>query len=70
VAWIVTGVAFAGALAFALSPVCIALSDEDLAGFTAPIETRTDHDFYLQVFQRIDGRWYQCKTWISRQLFF
>jgi hypothetical protein len=58
------------AAVFALSPVCVPLSDEDLAGFTAPIETRADHDFYLQVFQRIDGRWHQCKTWLSRQFFF
>jgi hypothetical protein len=56
--------------AFALRPVCVRLSAEDLAGFNAPIETRTDRDFYVQVFQHVDGRWYQCKTWLSRQLFF
>ena len=58
------------ATVYALRPLCVPLSDQDLAGFTTPIETRTDHDFYLQVFQRIDGRWYQCKTWLSRQFFF
>ncbi|HZI82099.1 MAG TPA: hypothetical protein VFD69_21420 [Vicinamibacterales bacterium] len=46
------------------------LSPADLAGFDPPVETRTDHDFYLQVFQQMDGRWYQCKTWLSRQFFF
>ena len=55
---------------FVLRPVCVPLSDQDLAGFTTPIETRTDHDFYLQVFQRVDGRWHQCKTWLSRAFFF
>ena len=58
------------AVTVALRPVCVPISDQDLAAFTTPIETRTDHDFYLQVFQRIDGRWHQCKTWLSRQLFF
>jgi len=55
---------------FALRPVCVPLSEQDLAGFNTPIETRTDHDFYLQVFQQAHGRWYQCKTWLSRQFFF
>lgn len=54
----------------ALRPVCVPLSADDLASFNTPIETRTDHDFYLQVFQQIDGQWYQCKTWLSRQFFF
>ncbi len=58
------------ALGFALRPVCVPLSAEDLQGFTVPIEQRTDRDFYLQVFQRRDGQWYQCKTWLSRQFFF
>jgi hypothetical protein len=60
----------AAVAAFALRPVCVPLSPEQLAGFTTPVETRTDRDVYLQVFQRMDGRWYQCKTWLSRQLFF
>ena len=66
----VTFIAIAAAVTLALRPVCVPLSPEDLAGFTTPIATRTDHDFYLQVFQRVDGRWYQCKTWLSRQFFF
>jgi hypothetical protein len=60
----------AATVAFSLRPVCVPLSSEQLAGFTTPIEARTDHDLYLRVFQQIDGRWYQCKTWLSRQLFF
>ena len=67
--WITLALAIA-ALAFAWRPVCVPLSPEDLASFTTPIETRTDHDFYLRVFQQIDGRWFQCKTWLSRALFF
>jgi len=58
------------AVVTAMRPVCVPLSAEDLGGFNTPIEQRTDRDFYLQVFQQIDGRWFQCKTWLSRQLFF
>lgn len=58
------------AVAWALHPVCVPLSADDLKGFNVPIEQRTDRDLYLKVFQRRDGRWYQCKTWISRQFFF
>ena len=61
---------FAALVTFALRPVCVRLSAEDLAGFNSPIETRTDRDVYLRVFQQIDGQWYQCKTWLSRQFFF
>lgn len=57
-------------LAAALRPVCVPISDESLAQFTEPIEQRRDRDFYVKVFQRRDGRWHHCKTWISRQLFF
>ena len=54
----------------ALRPVCVALPAEMLAQFNVPIEQRTDRDFYVKVFQQRNGRWHQCKTWISRQLFF
>ena len=54
----------------ALRPICVPLPAETLAQFNVPIEQRTDRDFYLKVFQFRDGRWHQCKTWISRQLFF
>ena len=58
------------ALGLAMRPVCIPISEETLAQFTVPIEQRTDRDFYVKVFQHRDGRWHQCKTWISRRLFF
>jgi hypothetical protein len=54
----------------ALRPVCVPLSGEDLAGFDVPIEQRAERDLYVRIFQRRDGQWYQCKTWLSRQLFF
>jgi hypothetical protein len=64
-------VAAIGLLAlFALRPVCVPLSADEVARVDTPIETRTDHDVYLRVFQQTGGRWYQCKTWLSRQLFF
>ena len=34
------------------------------------INKDTDRDFYLRIFQLRDGQWHQCKTWLSRQLFF
>ena len=67
---LVTGLIAIAGLVLAMQPVCVPLSPEQLAAFNAPIEARTDHDFYLRVFQQIDGEWYQCKTWLSRQLFF
>jgi hypothetical protein len=69
VVWLVV-VGFAVAFGYALRPVCAPLSAKELDGFTTPIDTRTDHDLYLCVFQQNDGRWYQCKTWLSRQFFF
>jgi len=54
----------------AFRPVCVPLSAEDLQGFNVPIDQRTDRDFYLKVFQKRNGQWYQCKTWLSREMFF
>ena len=69
-AWIAGCVTFVAVLSFALRPICVPLSPADLAGFDPPIETRTDRDLYLRVFQQRDGQWHQCKTWLSRQFFF
>jgi hypothetical protein len=68
--WFVVALVVAALAVLALRPVCVPLSTEQFAGFSTPIETRTDHDLYLRVFQQIDGRWYQCKTWLPRQFFF
>jgi len=59
-----------GAAIFALRPICVEIPDQELLQFTSPIEQRIDRDVYLKVFQQRNGRWHQCKTWISRQLFF
>jgi hypothetical protein len=63
-------IVFCGLVVFLARPVCVPLSDEDLKSFSVPIEQRADRDLYLKVFQKKDGRWYQCKTWISRAFFF
>jgi len=68
--WTAMLVLVTGAGYCSLRPVCVPLSRDDLARFNTPIEQRTDRDFYVTVFQRRDHQWYQCKTWISRQLFF
>ena len=53
-------------------PVCVPIPDEDLKHFTPlPIEQRNDRDLFLfHTFQKRDGHWYQCKSWIARQMFF
>ena len=53
-------------------PVCIRLSETEVSAFgDVPIEKRTDRDvFFFSTFQRRQGHWCQCKSWISRQFFF
>jgi ABC-type nickel/cobalt efflux system permease component RcnA len=55
-----------------LHPVCRPLSEADVREFAqwAPIETRQDQQLHRRVFQQHGGRWYQCKSWASRQFFF
>jgi hypothetical protein len=67
---LIVAVASVAFLAWALRPVCVPLSEEELSGFNVPIEQRTDRDFYFKVFQQKESQWYQCKTWLSRQFFF
>ncbi len=55
---------------YALRPVCVPLTAAEVARFDPPIDQRTDRDMGLQVFQRREGTWYQCKTALSRALFF
>ena len=62
---------FAGCIAWFLTPLCIAIPDEDLARFDPPIETRTDTGMIGQrYFQQRDGAWYHCKARIARRMFF
>jgi hypothetical protein len=35
-----------------------------------PIEQRDDRQLHGWVFQLREGRWHQCKSWVSRQFFF
>lgn len=70
---VVAAIALAAAatvLAWCLRQVCVPISPAELLEFNVPIDRRTDRDFYLRVFQYRDGQWHQCKTWLSRQLFF
>jgi hypothetical protein len=67
---VLIGLLLLGLGALALRPVCVPLTAEDVRQFNVPIEQRNDRDFYLRVFQRRHGQWHQCKTWLSRQLFF
>ena len=53
-------------------PVCVPLSDESVAEAAryGALETRSDRQLHGPVWQKKNGRWYQCKSWISRQFFF
>ena len=63
--------AFAGSLAWFLTPVCVAIPDEDLSGFKPPIDARTDTGMIGQpYFQQREGVWFHCKVRIVRQMFF
>ncbi len=62
---------FFGSAAWFLTPVCVAIPDEDLAGFSPPIDTRTETGMIGQrYFQQRNGVWFHCKARIARQLFF
>jgi hypothetical protein len=71
---ILTGILLIVVVAFwwLLHPVCRPLSEADVREFArwAPIETREDRQLHGRVFQLRGERWYQCKSWVSRQLFF
>jgi len=53
-------------------PACRPLSNEDVAEAAkyGALEARTDRQWHGRIWQRKGGRWYHCKSWISRQLFF
>ena len=62
----------AATVAWCAHPVCVPLDDEMVAEAAkyAALETRTDRQWHGPVWQNRDGRWYQCKSWISRHFFF
>lgn len=71
--WIAAGFTIVLVIIFwgLLRPVCVAISAESLAQFDPPIETRTDRDGYMDVFQQLPtGNWQQCKMAVSRWFFF
>ncbi len=55
---------------FLLRPVCVPIGDQTLKRFNPPIDERQDRDSYMKIFQERDGKWHQCKTWVSRFFFF
>ncbi len=59
-----------GGLAFMLRPVCVPIENGEEEAKLYHYEERADRDFYVKVFQKKDGQWRHCKTWISRQFFF
>ena len=72
-ALILTGIALIAMLvAWCAHPVCVPLSAADVADMAqwGPIEKRTDRQLHGPVWQHRGDRWYQCKSWISRQFFF
>lgn len=54
---------------FLARPVCdeIPLSSQSNFETIQTLEERARHG---EPFRRLDGRWYQCKSWLSRQFFF
>ena len=64
---LVTSVTFVLGIGILLRPICVPLPPDFP---TAGLDQRSDRDFYLCVFQKRDGVWCQCKTYLSRQLFF
>jgi hypothetical protein len=71
--WTLVGFALVASMfAWCIHPVCMPLSAADLteAAKWASLETRTDRQLHGPIFQRRNGGWYQCKSWISRQFFF
>jgi hypothetical protein len=68
---IVTGIAVV-LLAWCAHPVCVPLPDAAVAEAerSRPLAARIERQLHGPVWQRRDGRWHQCKSWISRQLFF
>ena len=52
-----------------MHPVCDPIADADLPTFETVIslEQRARQG---EPFRKLDGHWYQCKSWISRQFFF
>jgi hypothetical protein len=53
-------------------PICRPVSDAEVVEFEqyGALATRTDRQWHGKIWQKRDGHWYHCKSWISRKLFF
>jgi hypothetical protein len=60
---------FALAMGYALWPVCVPLSPEQVAASQPPLEQRSERALFGPVFQQRGGQWCQCKTRIARAFF-
>lgn len=52
-----------------LRPVCRPISEEQARTYTPPIEQRTERGFLFRTYQRRNGQWFHCETWIARLFF-
>ncbi len=59
-----------GATVFLFRPVCVPIENGEQEAEKYHYAEREDRNFYVKVFQKRDGQWHHCKTWISRQFFF
>lgn len=56
---------------FLFRPVCVPINERSSEDFNSSMARRSERMFYgVKVFQKRNGQWYQCKTWISRFVFF
>lgn len=51
-------------------PVCVPIENGEEDAKKYNYEQRKDKSFYVRVFQKRDGQWNHCKTWIARKFFF
>ncbi len=51
-------------------PACVPIENGEEEAKKYNYEQREDKSFYIRVFQKKDGQWHHCKTWIARQFFF
>ena len=61
--------ALALTMGYALWPVCVPLSPEQVAASQPPLDQRNERAFFGPVFQQRGGQWCQCKTRIARAFF-
>jgi hypothetical protein len=59
-----------GGAVFLFRPVCVPIENGEEDAKKYNYEQREDKNFYVKVFQKKDGQWHHCKTWIGRQFFF